>query len=186
MALFCLFDDFANRHATEPNFNLVNKDSLDKILRAEVFVNKDGQLQATHLILGYTPISSSFQVPKCIIKAKDPRLHRINVTVPGFLLPEGTPIPEGALVTQPIPEGIPKVAFPFQHTTSETTSSQPTNKEEDEEEGEKEKDVVDVSDSDDFYEVFNQPLSPETSTGDLGQLSPPQSSHLEGATSLSD
>jgi len=81
---------------------MVNKDKLDKILRDKVFVNKDGQLQAAHLILGYTPISSSFQAPKCVIKAKDPRLQQISVAVPGFLLPEGTPIPEGALLTQPI------------------------------------------------------------------------------------
>ena len=35
------FDDFADRHTIEPNFNLVNKDSLDKILKAKVFVNID-------------------------------------------------------------------------------------------------------------------------------------------------
>ena len=28
----------------EPIFNLVNKDSLDKILKAEVFMNSDSQL----------------------------------------------------------------------------------------------------------------------------------------------
>ena len=32
---------FANRHATEPNFSLVNKEGLDRILKAEVFVNED-------------------------------------------------------------------------------------------------------------------------------------------------
>ena len=40
----CLFDDFANRHAVVPNFDLVNKDILDKILKVKVFVNSDGQL----------------------------------------------------------------------------------------------------------------------------------------------
>ena len=139
-----------------------------------------------YLILGYTPILSSFQAPKCVIKAKDPCLHWISVAVPIFLLPEGTLVPEGAFVTQPIPEGIRKVAFPFQHTTGEATSSQLTSKEEDEEEEEKENEIVDVLDLDDFYEVFNQPLSPEISTGDLGQFSIPQSSHLEGSTPLLD
>ena len=152
---------------------MVNKESLDKILRVEVFIHEDGQLRAAHLTLGYKPISTGFQAPKCVIKAKYPRLHRIGVVVPGFLLPEGTPIPEGALVTQPIPKGIPKVAPPSQHPTGEATSSQPTNKEEDEEEEEKEKEIVDVSNSDDLYEVFNQPSSPVTSTGFLGQSSPP-------------
>ena len=97
LTALCFSYDFANRLVAELNLNLVNKDSLDKILQAEVFVSKDGQLRAAHLILGYMPISSSFQVPKCIIKAKDPCLLRISVTVPSFLLPEGVPFPEGTL-----------------------------------------------------------------------------------------
>ena len=78
---------FADRCTTEPNFNLVNKEGLDRILKAEVFVNEDdGQLRAAHLILGITPISRAFQAPKCVIKAHDPRLCCINVAVEGFLL----------------------------------------------------------------------------------------------------
>ena len=138
---------FANRHATEPNFSLVNKEGLDRILKAEVFVNEDdGQLLVAHLILRITPISRAFQVPKCVIKARNPCLHRISVAVEGFLLPEGTPILEGTFSTQPvsfpgpttegaqsstpIPEGIPKVgaslsqqfigiAIPFRTINSE-------------------------------------------------------------------
>ena len=68
-----------------PNFNLVNQPSLDKILKAEVFIHSDGQLRVAHLILGYTPLSSNFRAPKCVIKAKDPRLHLINIAMPGFL-----------------------------------------------------------------------------------------------------
>ena len=30
-----------DRRATEPNFSLVNRDGLDKILKPEVFVNED-------------------------------------------------------------------------------------------------------------------------------------------------
>ncbi|KAK9989055.1 hypothetical protein SO802_029294 [Lithocarpus litseifolius] len=51
--------------------------------------------------------------------AKDPCLLRINVAIPGFLLPEGALIPGSTLLTQPIlehaftvcpiPEGVPKV-----------------------------------------------------------------------------
>ena len=38
----------------------------------EVFVNEaDGQLRVAHIILGYTPISFTFQAPKCVIRAKD-------------------------------------------------------------------------------------------------------------------
>ena len=43
MIKFYFPDEFADKHATEPNFNLVNKDSLDKILKVEVFVNSNGQ-----------------------------------------------------------------------------------------------------------------------------------------------
>ena len=101
------------------NFNLVNKSSLDKILKAEVFVHSDSQLRVVHIILGYTPISKTFQVTKCVIKAQDPRLHRISVAASGFLLPY--PILNGILTTTPILEGVPKV---------EASSSRPINKEE--------------------------------------------------------
>ena len=43
------------------------------------------------------------------------------------------------------------------------TSSHPANTEK-----EKEEEIVEVFDSEDEFEVFNQPLSPETSTNDLG------------------
>lgn len=38
-----------------------------------------------HVILGYKPISTSFQAPKYVIKAKDSRLHKINVAASRFL-----------------------------------------------------------------------------------------------------
>ena len=112
------------------------------------------------MILGYTPISKSFQAPKCIIKAKDPRLHRISIAVPGFLVtelvPEGTlatvPLPKGTFATTPILEGIPRVAPPLQHVAEEAISSQPTTKEEEEE---KDRGVVELTDSEDEFAVFN-------------------------------
>ena len=167
----------ADRCATEPNFNLVNNEGLDKILKAEVFVNEDdGQLRATHLILGITPISRAFQAPKCVIKAHDPRLRRISVVVEGFLFPEGVLIPEGTFSTQPIlfpgpttegtrsstsiPEGIPKVgASSSQQFTGIATSSRTKDS--------KEEEVVEVTDSEDEFEVFNKDLSLETSVTDL-------------------
>ena len=124
LTTFYFIDEFADRRAAEPNFNLVNKDSLDKILKAEVFVNSDSQLRAAHLILGYTPISSNFQAPKCIIRARDPRLHRISVAAPYFLLLG--PKVEVEEVTTPIPKGIPTIgASSLQQTTSVTASSYP-------------------------------------------------------------
>jgi len=72
---------FADKNVVVPLFSFVNQPSLDKILKAKVFVHSDGQLRATHLILNYTPISKSFQALKCFIKAKDPRLHWISIAV---------------------------------------------------------------------------------------------------------
>ena len=128
-----------------------------------MFVHSDGQLRAAHLILSYTPISKTFQVQKCVINAKDPCLHRISVTVLGFLITSA--IPEGTFTTDPIPDDVPKVALPLQRTAKEeVNSSQPTL------EGEEE--FVEVSsseDSEDDFEIFNQPLSLEIPFGDLGQ-----------------
>ncbi|KAK9989227.1 hypothetical protein SO802_029466 [Lithocarpus litseifolius] len=153
---------FSNKHATKPRLGLVNKDSLDKILKAEEFVNSDSLLRAAHLILGYNPISSSFQAPKCVIKAKDPLLRRISVAALSFLLLEGTPIPEGTLPTFPIFEGFPISNLASRSTPGEATPSQHSIKEE-KEEKEKQKEIVEVSDSEDPFEAFNQPLSPEVS-----------------------
>lgn len=72
-----------------PNFSLVNKLDLTSILKVEIFMHIDGQLRTAHIILSYNPISSSFQAPKYVIKAKDHRLQQINIAVPGFLA--GTP-----------------------------------------------------------------------------------------------
>ena len=88
------FNDFADRCSTIPRLNLVNRQSLEKILRFEVFVNEaDGQLRAAHVILGYKPISLRFQAPECVIKANDPHLRRISVAFEGFVVHEGVPIP---------------------------------------------------------------------------------------------
>ena len=96
---FC-FNDFADKLSTIPQLNLVNIQSLDKILPSEVFVNEvDGQLQVAHVILRYKPISLEFQAPKCVIKVNDPHLPCISVAFEGFVIPEGVPIPEGTPFT---------------------------------------------------------------------------------------
>lgn len=69
------------------------------------------------------------------------------------------PVRESNLFIQSIPDGIPRADLPFQHTASAFGSSQPTDKEEE---------VVEVLKSKDKFEAFNRPLSPETSTPDLG------------------
>ena len=149
---FFFFNDFTYNYSTKPQPSLVNRVSLDKILRSsKVFVNKaDGQLRATHLILGYTPISRAFQAPKCVIKAKDPQLHCISVTYEGFVVPEGIPIPKGTPLTQPL-----FVATLFVGATS----SQPVLWEEEEGEEKEEEEnlegIVTLSESSEEFEVFN-------------------------------
>ena len=64
---------------------------LETILKAEVFVNEgDFQVRAAQKILGYDLIQKSFSALKYVIKAKDPRLHRITVAEYSFLHPEGS------------------------------------------------------------------------------------------------
>lgn len=93
--------DFANKYSAIPNFSLVNESNLNKVLKAEVFVHTDRQLWAAYLILGYTPLSSNVQAPKCVIKVRDHRLHLINVVVLKFLNPN--PRPQGVLKVEPLP-----------------------------------------------------------------------------------
>ena len=58
----------------------------------------DFQVRAAYKILGYNPIQKSFSTPKYVIKAKDPRLHRITVAEHDFLLPEGSSAQGGCYV----------------------------------------------------------------------------------------
>ena len=38
-----------------------------------------------------------------MIRAKDPRLHRISVAYEGFMVPEGIPLPKSSPFTQSLP-----------------------------------------------------------------------------------
>ena len=72
---------------------------METILKAEVFVNEvDNQVRATHKILRYDPIQKLFSALKYVIRAKDPRLHRITVAEHEFLLPEGSSAQRGAML----------------------------------------------------------------------------------------
>ena len=105
-----VFRIFADKNFTAPNFNFVNEPDLTRILQFEIFLHTNRQLCAVHVILGYKPISSSFQSPKYIIKAKDPRLQQINIIVPGFLI-------------SPPPEGTRQVELPTQRVTKEKATT---------------------------------------------------------------
>ena len=86
-----------------------------------------------------------------MIRAKDPRLHRISVAYEGFEVPQGIPLPRYSPLTEPLPVA---------SLTAAATSSPPVFPVEEEEEVEREEEgFVDLTLSTDDYEVFDQ-LSP--------------------------
>ena len=95
-----------------------------------------------------------------MIRAKDPRLHRISVAYEGFVVPEGIPLPRYPTLTQPLP-----VATLATGTTSSSPILQVEEKEEEEHE---EEGFVDLTESTDNYEVFNQPSPPKDVPAEMG------------------
>ena len=101
----CLTD----KEQVAPRLSLINIPALNYLLRSQIFVNDDGQLQAAHLVLDYDPISRSFQDVDNAIRANDYRLAHIDVSQPHFLAPHDLPP-----VDHPIPQGVPLAAQPIQ------------------------------------------------------------------------
>ena len=166
---------FADRRYTKPNLKLVNKASLDKLLKAEIYVNEaDGQLRAAHLILGYTPLSFVFQAPKCVIRARNPQLHRISVAYEGLIIPEGIPLPQYTSRIEPLFVASVSVG---------TSSSLPTLREKEikgrKEEEKDEEEVVEVSESSDDFGIFDQPINFGEDPDEMGIQRKPQRSLLE-------
>ena len=125
-----------------------------------------GQLRAAHLILGYTPLSLTFQTPKYVIKAHDPRLHRISVAYQGFIVLEGVPILEGTPRTQPLFMATSLIGASSSQPVLEEVEERKEEEEEEEEESLEE--VVDLLDSSDEFEVFNQTPPPENILDEMG------------------
>ena len=126
-----------------------------------MYVNEvDGQLREVHLILGYMPISIAFQALTYVIRAKDPRLHRISVAYEGFVVLEGIPLPTSTPFTQP---------FPVATLLAGVPSLSPILLEgEEEEEEQKDEGFVDLAEFADEFEVFNQPSSPKNLPDEMG------------------
>ena len=145
---------------------------MDKVFQAKIYVNEsDGQLRAAHLILDYNPISHAFQVPSCVIRAKNPRLHRISVAYEGFVVPQGVPLPRYSSFTEPL-----LVAS----LAAVATSFPPIFQVEEEEEVEQEEEgFVDLTSLTDDYEVFNQSSPSPNIPEDMGIQRKPQRSLQE-------
>jgi len=103
------------------------------------------------------------------MKAKDLRLHLINVAVPSFLNPSSGL--QGVLKVEPLLQ---------YKAEDEATGSQPATKEEEEEKEE----VAEVLDFEDDFEVFNQPQSLEAPASDFGHLPSTQVSQTQGDSSI--
>ena len=83
MALFSVV--IADRRHVAPRLSHTNVAALNYVLRSEIFVSKDRQLRAVHLILDFEPISKVFQEIGHAIRAGDPRINHIDVSRPNFL-----------------------------------------------------------------------------------------------------
>ena len=92
---------FVDKTHIAPRLNLVNVSGLNKLLRSEVFISEDKQLRAVHLILDYKPLSRTYQDTSQAIRAGDPRLACIDVSVPGFLAWTDLPLVELPLQRSP-------------------------------------------------------------------------------------
>ena len=105
LTMICFSTIFADKRHVAPRLNLVNIVDLNRVLRSEVFVSEDRQLKAIHLILDFVPILDTFQEVGHAIRAGDPRLHRIDIFVPGFLTPEDV-VPVELPPTLALPEAV--------------------------------------------------------------------------------
>ena len=76
---------FADKRYVVPNLNFVIVCDLNMVLRSEMFVSEDRQLRVIRVILGFQLLFDKFQDMGHTIRANDPQLARINVSVPGFL-----------------------------------------------------------------------------------------------------
>ena len=86
------FGCFADKEHISPKISCVNVPGLNFLLRSEIFVSEHRQLRAVHLILGYEPLSCIYQDAGQALKANNPRLARIDVSKPGFLMRRDLPL----------------------------------------------------------------------------------------------
>ena len=82
-----------------------------------------------------------------MIRAKDPRLHRISVVYEGFIVPEGIHLPRNTLLTQPLPVATLSAGVPSPLPILQVK--------EEEEKEQKEEGFVDLTESTDEFEIFN-------------------------------
>ena len=105
-----------------------------------------------------------------MIRARDSRLHSISVAFKGFVVPEGIPLPQDTSRTEPL-----FVA----DISAGASSSQLTLREEEVGEREEEEEIVELSDSLDDFEIFDQSIRSEEDSDEMGIQRKPQRSLME-------
>ena len=73
-----------------PDVRAVHVKDLNFVLRSEIYVHWDGQLRASHLILGVEPVYSTWQPFKQALLVDSPLLSYIDVRYANFLPPKLT------------------------------------------------------------------------------------------------
>ena len=90
ITLFCFLLFAADGSVFTPEVRTVHVRDLNFVLRSEIFVHRDGQLRASHLILGVDPVYSTWQPFSQAILVDSPLLSYIDVWHANFLPPSIT------------------------------------------------------------------------------------------------
>ena len=85
--LYCFY---ADTRRFKKDLRVVHVRDLNFVLRSEIFVHWDGQLQASHLIFGIDPVYSTWQVFGQALLVDSPLLSYIDVRHVNFLAPRLT------------------------------------------------------------------------------------------------
>ena len=60
LTMISFLDISADKNHVAPRISFTNVQALNYLLRLDIFMSDDGQLQAAHLILDYKPLSRIF------------------------------------------------------------------------------------------------------------------------------
>ena len=74
LKMFAFSDVFADKGHVSLKLSCVNVPRLSFLLRSEIFVSEDNQLQAAHLILGYEPLLRIYQDTVQVLRVGNRRL----------------------------------------------------------------------------------------------------------------
>ena len=106
LTLIFFLDIFVDRDHVSPKLNHTNVQALNYLLRSKIFVSEGGQLRAALLILGYEPLSCTFQDVGQAIRAGSSRLAQIDVSKPGFLARRDLPPISRLVLQNPLPAAL--------------------------------------------------------------------------------